>query len=201
MLSSSKLATALRKVSVTSEHGPWVRSLAYQHLLGAPPGLSGKPQPLWGGGSKIHGARFTPQSSFDSIYVAEDPITALAEVWALVMLPNAPIPVLSHPLVLVSLDGILHNLLDLTEAITLKTLSTTIQEVTGPWATSAHPPTQSLGQAAHDSGRITGIKYGSARNPQGVNIVVFPDRIHLSTGIYLAVHDPHGHLNQRLGSP
>ena len=54
-------------------------------------------------------------------------------------------------------------------------------------------------RAHYESGRITGIKFGSARNPHGLNIVVFPDRIHIVPGMYLAVHDPHGHLNARLG--
>ncbi len=193
MLPPARLAKTLAKVPLTSAHGPWTRSIGFQHLVGA------RSQPLWGGASKIKGARFTPPRSFDSIYIANDPITALTEVWTLVMLPSAPLPVLSHPLVIISLEGILHCLLDLTDPAILTALDTTIQEVTGPWTTSLNPPTQALGQAAYDSGRVAGIKYGSARNPQGLNIVVFPDRLGVSSGMYLAVHDPHGHLNQRIG--
>lgn len=201
MLPASKLPGVLSKISLTSAHGPWTRCVAYKHLLGPPPGLSGRPQPLWGGASKINGARFTPPRSFDSIYMASDPITSLTEVWAVIMLPNGPVPAFSAPQVAISIDGILHELLDVTEAKSLKSLSTTIQEVTGPYATCQMPPTQILGQAAYDSGRIAGIKYGSARHPGGLNIVLFPDRIRLAPGMYLAVHDPHGHLNQRLGTP
>jgi RES domain-containing protein len=194
MLPTPKLIKALAKVPLVSAHGPWTRSIGFQHLIGA------EPQPLWGGASRINGARFTPRGSFDSIYLANDPITALTEVWALIMLPNAPLPVLSNPLVIISLDGILHNLLDLNDQGTLASLNTTLQEVTGPWATALQPPTQLLGQAAYDSGRITGIKYGSAKNPRGLNLVVFPDRIAISPGIFLEVHDPQGYLKQRIGS-
>jgi RES domain-containing protein len=201
MLSASRLTGTLSKISLISAHGPWTRCVGYEHLLGPPLGLAGKPQPLWGGASKINGARFTPPGSFDSIYIASDPITSLTEVWAVIMLPNGPVPAISAPQVVVSIEGIIHNLLDVTNAKCLQSLNTTIQEVTGPYATSQMPPTQVLGQAAYDSGRITGIKYSSARNPGGLNIVLFPDRIPLSSGMYLAVHDPHGRLNQRIGTP
>ena len=101
MLPSPKLSRALGKVPLVNAHGPWTRSIGFQHLAGL------KPQPLWGGASKVNGARFTPRGSFDSIYLANDPITALTEVWALIMVPKAPLPVLSNPLVILSLDGIL----------------------------------------------------------------------------------------------
>ena len=201
MLPASRLSTALSRIALTSAHGPWSRCIAYEHLLGPPPGLSGRPRPLWGGASKINGARFTPPGSFDSVYIASDPITSLTEVWAVLMLSNGLVPVISVPLVVISIEGIMHNLLDLTDAKSLKLLNTTLQEVTGPYATSHLPPTQVLGQSAYDSGRVAGIKDGSARNPGGLNIVLFPDRIQFSPGMYLAVHDPHGHLNQRLGTP
>jgi len=90
--------------------------------------------------------------------------------------------------------------LDLTDAGTLAALGTTEQEMTGTWVKAAHPPTQVLAQAAYDSGRIAGIKYGSAKHAGGVNLVVFPDRISLSVGNYLEVYDPHGNLTQRIGA-
>jgi RES domain-containing protein len=162
--------------------------------------MSPKPRPLWGGGPKIKGARFTPRQSFDSIYMAGDPVTALTEVWALVMLPHLSLPVLSNPLVIFSLEGILHNLLDLTDSPTIETLNTSVQEVTGPWASNPDAPTQSLGRAAYESGRIAGIKYGSAKNPTGLNFVIFPDRISISPGMYVAVRDPRGHFDEIIGT-
>ena len=174
--------------------------MQYRHLLGPPPGLTGPPQPLWGGAAKLAGARFTPQGGFDSIYLAENPITAFIEVSALVMLPGGPVPVCTPPWVIVTVDGILNNLLDLTDAATLTALGTTAQEVTGTWATTPHPPTQLLGQLAYDLGRIAGIKYASAKHPGGLNFVVFPDRISVAAGNFLEVYDPHGSLAQRIGA-
>ena len=101
---------------------------------------------------------------------------------------------------IVTVDGILNNLLDLTDAATLTALGTTAQEVTGTWATTPHPPTQLLGQLAYDLGRIAGNKYASAKHPGGLNFVVFPDRISVAAGNFLEVYDPHGSLAQRIGA-
>jgi hypothetical protein len=60
MLPLLQLATALATVKLVSSHGPWSRAIGYRYLLGPPPGLTGPPQPLWGGAAKLAGARFTP---------------------------------------------------------------------------------------------------------------------------------------------
>lgn len=198
MLPLLQLAAALQSAALVSAHGPWSRAIGYRHLLGPPPGQTGPPQPLWGGAAKTAGARFTPIGGFDSIYLAHDPITAFIEVSALILLPGGPVPVRSAPWVVVSVDGIINNLLDLTDATTLAALATTAQEMTGTWAATPHPPTQLVGQLAYDSGRIAGIKYASAKHPGGLNVVVFPDRLAIAAGNYLEVYDPHGHLAQRL---
>ena len=200
MLPLLQLAAALANATLVSAHGPWSRAIGYRHLLGPPPGLTGPSQPLWGGAAKLAGARFTPPGGFDSIYLAHDPITAFIEVSALVLLPGGPVPVRTAPWVVVSVDGILNNLLDLTDAATLTALGTTAQEMTGTWAATPHPPTQLLGRLAFDSGRIAGIKYASAKRPGGLNLVVFPDRISVSAGNVLEVYDPHGNLAQRIGA-
>jgi RES domain-containing protein len=199
MLPPLQLATALAAARLASTHGPWSRTVEYRHLLGPPHGLTGPPQPLWGGAAKIAGARFTPQGGFDSIYLAHDPVTAFIEVSALILLPNGPVPVCTPPWVIVTVDGVMDNLLDLTDAATLAALGTTAQEMTGTWVTTPHPPTQLLGRMAYDSSRIAGIKYASAKHPGGLNLVVFPDRIPVAAGSFLQVYDPHGNLAQRLG--
>jgi RES domain-containing protein len=199
MLPLPQLAATLAAARLTSAHGPWSRVVEYRHLLYPPPGQTGPPQPLWGGAAKIAGARFTPQGSFDSIYLARDPITAFVEVSALILLPNGPAPVFTPPWVIVTVDGIMNNLLDLTDPATLTTLGTTAQEMTGTWVTHAHPPTQLLGRTAYDSGCIAGIKYASAKHPGGINLVVFPARIPGAAGSFLHVYDPRRNLDQRIG--
>jgi hypothetical protein len=92
MLPHLQLAAALVTVKLVSSHGPWSRAIGYRYLLGPPPGLTGPPQPLWGGAAKLAGARFTPQGGFDSIYLSHDPITAFIEVSAWFSCPAAPCP-------------------------------------------------------------------------------------------------------------
>jgi RES domain-containing protein len=198
MLPARQLTAALAKIQLTSAAGPWSRAIGYRYLLSPPPGLTGPPQPLWGGAAKLVGARFTPKGGFDSIYLAHDPVTAFLEVSALILLPGGPLPVRSAPWVIVTVDGTLGNLLDLTQAPTLAMLGTSEQEVTGTWANMPHPPTQLLGRLAYDSGRIAGIRYASAKHPGGLNLVVFPDRVSVAPGSFLQVYDPHGNLAQRL---
>jgi RES domain-containing protein len=198
MLPPVHLAAALSRARLVSVHGPWSRVIGYRHLLGPPPGQTGPPQPLWGGAAKIAGARFTPAGGFDSIYLARDSITAFIEVSALILFPGGPVPVRSAPWVVISVDGNLKHVLDLTNPVTLAALGTSAQEMTGTWATLPHPPTQLLGQLAYGSERIAGIKYASAKNPGGVNLVVFSDRIPVAADNYLEVYDPHGNLFQRL---
>ncbi len=200
MWSGVKLRHALSRVNLIAVHGPWSRVVGFRYLLQPPPGQRGAPQPLWGGASAIRGARFTPQGGFDSIYLAWDPVTALLEVQALVQLAGATVPLRSAPWAMVSVDGIISHVLDLTNPAVLKALGTNEQEMTGAWARSTHPPTQALARAAYDSGLITGIKYGSAKHTGGLNLVVYPDRLVPPSCDYLAVHDPHGNLAQRLGA-
>ena len=200
MLSEVELGAALSAAKLRAVHGPWSRTIVCRHLVGPPPSASITRQPLWGGAAKLFGARFTPKEGFDSIYLADDPITALTEVSALVALPGGPVPVRVAPLVIITADGVVSRVLDLTDAATLALLGTNEQEISGTWVKVARPPTQVLAQGAYDFGGIAGIRYPSAKHAGGVNLVVFPDRLAGSPSDYLEAYDPDGHLAQRLGS-
>lgn len=195
-----EFAAALAIVPLAAVHGPWSRAIGYRHLQGPPPGLSGPPQPLWGGAARMVGARFTPPGSFDSLYLADNPVTAFLEVSALIQLPGGPVPVLAAPWVVVSVEGELNHVLDLTQPAILAALGITPAEVTAPWVTAANPPMQVLGRLTHRSRRVVGIRYASAKHPGGTNLVVFPERLDIASGNYLEVYDPHRQLSQRLGS-
>lgn len=197
--SAPALSAALSKVPRLSLHGPWWRVIAFRHVLNAPGATTGRPQPLWGGAAAIYGARFTPKGAFDCIYLAEDPNTALLEVQALVLIPGGSIALASAPWVLVTVEGILRDLVDLTDSRTLQALGTTMQELTGSWTLLPVPPTQKLARAAYDLGNITGFKYASAKNPGKSNFIVFSDRLTPPAPNYLEVLDPHKNLAQHLG--
>ena len=197
MLPPAQIADALSTIKLVSAHGPWSRAVGYRFLLNPPTGMAGAPQPLWGGSARIAGARFTPKAaSTPSILLTIR--SRPSSKSALLLLPGGPVPIRSAPWVVVSVDGVVSNILDLTDASTLLALGTTEQEMAGAWVRAARPPTQALAQAAYGSGRIAGIKYGSAKRPGGLNLVVFPGRISVSPANYLEVYDPHGNLAQRI---
>lgn len=205
MLAEAELRQVLPTLPTRVVHGPWYRAVGYAVLQGppseAPPGSS--PQPLWPGGPKGKGARFTPKGGFDSIYVASDPDTAFAESNRVFLVPGGPtFPLRSAPTVTLTIDGIIVEVLDLADATILANLGTSIAELTGDWrytqSTGAIPPTQLLATVAYESQTVHGLLYISAKNPeQGRNLVVFTDRFGCGQACSLEVYDPSGQLYQR----
>jgi len=196
MLATPELETALTSARLIATHGPWTRAVMYRHLITRRARL----RPLWGGAARVNGARFTPKDSFDSIYLAWDAVTAFAEVQALILLSIGRMQALTPPWVVVTVNGVVSGVLDLTDPRILAHLGTNEQELTGSWEAGTEPPTQRLGRAVFESGRIVGIKYPSVKDRGGENLMVFPDRLSLTPTDYLEVYDPHGHLAQRIGA-
>jgi len=204
MLPESQLRAVLDKLAPRTVHGPYSRCVGYHNLVRRPgrmPPAVG-PQPLWGMGSRIYGARFTPKGAFETIYLAEDPITALAEVALVIQDPRlAPSTYLTPPWVQIAVEGVLVSVLDLTQPEVQAELGTNRQELTGEWfgtqTQGMEPPTQMLGRVCHETARFDGIRSHSSKNPPyGVCVAVFPDR--LNPPAFIEVYDPHGNLAQRL---
>lgn len=194
--------TLLKKLStlkLITEKGPWSRMVPFENLIGPPPGAptGSPPRPLWPEGAKDNGQRFTPKGSFDTAYLASDPVTAMVEVGSVLIGPAGPIPLVGGPKVLVSITGVVHNVLDTTNSFTQKELSTTVSELTGAWAYvtgGGMAPTQILGLAAYACKRVHAIKYHSSKNISlGTCLAVFPDRLDPTKEI-LEVFDPSGKL-------
>jgi len=189
---------ALRKVLPTLPRvplrGPWYRAVNYDHL--APPaGVA--VQPLWPGSAARKGARFTPRSvtsgapgsaahGIDCLYLAEDELTPLLEITGVLRPAGSRIPLLFEPQVMMTVDGVLSDVLDLTDVSTQQALATTHQELTGSWLVEQAsylagqgppPPTQVLGQEAFGARRVVGLRYPSSKNPKGVGLVVFTSRL------------------------
>jgi hypothetical protein len=93
MLASGSLAKVLPTLPRLTIHGVWSRAIGFHLLKAPPPGApSGSPaQPLWPGGAARLGARFTPKGSFGSVYLADDPVTALHEVVSVFTPPMVPL--------------------------------------------------------------------------------------------------------------
>ena len=115
MLAEPDLNTALRKISPQTVHGFYCRFVEFRHLGTTSPRPAPDLRPLWGLGSKLYGGRFTPKGAFEAIYLAEDRVTAMAEVSAVLYSPQAPMPLTAQPpRVLITVEGILLRVLDLT---------------------------------------------------------------------------------------
>jgi hypothetical protein len=156
--------------------------------------------------------RFTPKAppatAINGLYLGTDELTTIAEVSGVLRPPGSPVAIIFRPLVLVSVLGVLTNLLDTTDPVVQAKLGTNQQELTGDWAKAqvkylagagSMPPTQVLGQAAFDVGGIVGLIYETTKSPtNGKGILVFTDRL-VAAGIYVELYnEPGGKLQQRI---
>lgn len=152
----------------------------------------------------LQGARFTPANGFGTLYLASDPLTALMETQAVFLTTRGTVIGANlQPWTILGVDGVLTNVLDLSESAVQAQLGRSLAELTGDWLISqsavGRSPTQALGQATFDSGRIVAIRYVSARNTAaGYGIAVFAQWLVQGGASYLHVVDPHRHLDQRL---
>lgn len=159
-------------------------------------------RPLYNLGAPVAGARYTPLGGPPSLYLAEDPDTATAEVnpvYARLRQQNPPIAVVIPPCVLFSVQAALYEVLDLTDPAIQSALQTDTQELTGAWRVavpSPLPPTQRLGKLAFESGVIQALRYPSAQLPACACYVVFTER--LTGAAFIEVFDPDGNLRERL---
>lgn len=193
--------------------GPWYRVVKFDHLKGPPPGAKKKSpvQPLWPGGAASNGARFTPQSAgagIKGLYLATDVMTAVEEVAQVLRPPGSPVALVFEPYALLTVQGVLTNLVDISSATIQAKLGTNHTELTGDWKTAQDkylagigpvPPTQVLGRAAFRAGGIVGLCYDSSKSSTGgKGILVFTDRLK-SAGNYVELYNKAGRsLQQRL---
>lgn len=210
MLAAPAMAAALAGLPLIKVDGRFWRAVKNEYLQGPPPGAppGSGPQPLWPGAAPRHGARYTPLGGPDSLYLATDQLTALAEVDALLYDPDAGlVPGDEHdPLLIFECKVHLPAVLDLCDASVQRALATSKAELTRPWlrAQSRHkagrgplPITQELGQAAFTTGKILALRYPSRKRPRANNLVVFTDHL-TSIGGSVVLRDTSGTLRQSL---
>ena len=214
MLPVTKLRRALAKQPRVSYSGPWYRAVVFDYLLKPPPGVTaGSPvQPLWPGGARRKGARFTPKETpapgIDCLYLATDELTPMLEVSGVLRPPGSPVPLVFEPQVLMTVRGVLTNIVDITQLGVQTALGTSHAELTGDWLVPQEqylagkgpmPPTQVLGQAAYEDGNILGLAYRSTKSStSSLGIVVFTERL-AKVFSYLELYNKiGGTLQQRL---
>ena len=103
--------------------------------------------------------------------------------------PGSPVASLFEPQLLMTIDGALTDILDLTDPATQTALRTTSKELTAPWliqqakhlaGQGPAPATQVLGREAYGSGTIVGLRYSSSKNPKDFGVIVFTTRLTLT---------------------
>ncbi len=202
MLDAVGLARALAAVPLVSLSGVWHRAIDHEYLTGPPSGFpaGSPPQPLWAGGAKEKGGRFTPKGSFDTLYICSDPTTAMLEVDAVFKPPKGPlISARRNPLTLTQAKGVLEAVLDLMNEDVQEALGTNEPELTGKWRTATNPPTHVLGTAVQACGRILAIRsYSSKNRGAGTILAVFTDHLSRFPPSFVEVVDSSGKLKQRL---
>jgi RES domain-containing protein len=146
MLTADALRRALRQVELVEASGPWVRAIDAHLLVGPPPGSppGASPDPLWAGGARKHGARFTPKGGFETLYLASDLVTVGREIGTI--FPSGAVSPTKSPFTVAHVTGHLVGVLDLTNASVLPALRTSVDEMTGPWRLARSPPTHRLAQ-------------------------------------------------------
>jgi RES domain-containing protein len=200
MLHQEELRSALGSIPAVTIDGPWLRAVDARLLL---PGPAGSPDgttsgPLWGGGARIHGARYTPKGSFDSLYLASDLETLGAEIGAVVGASHRVSPT-KDPFTVVHVRGRLTHVLDLRDPAVRDALATTREELAAPWRFEPSPPTQRLGDATHGSKRFVALVAPSARGRgRGFVLAVFTERLGQFPPSFLEAVDASGTLSRRL---
>ncbi len=179
------------------------RAVRARHLKRVPP------EPLYHLGSTANGARYTPLGGPSGLYLASDQPTAYAELRDLFCdAGGKPLPLKPHdPVVTIYAETEVSGVLDLTDRHIRRALGVTKLGITGEWrpemdqylaGLAAMPLTQQVGQAAHATRRVRGIRFPSARWKGGVCLVVFPDRLVAAEGDRVEAVDGTGTLAQFL---
>ncbi|MFO1352793.1 MAG: RES family NAD+ phosphorylase [Gammaproteobacteria bacterium] len=144
-------------------------------------------------GSYRLGGRYNLANTFEALYLADSPITALQEVEMLFRQDEKLFPVKGAPRILLSVEVTLSAVLDLTDVKIQKALGTNPQELTGSWiavnAAGHAAPTQMLGQACFRHEAIEGLKVPSARDHKAFNLAVFPENLKVASDLRVFDHE------------
>ncbi|MGL5941442.1 MAG: RES family NAD+ phosphorylase [Waterburya sp.] len=190
MLESEKLNSVIAELPTISEAGVVYRFIKAKYLN----------EPLSSIGSLKVGGRYNIKNQFEALYLANNPITALREIRAIVETSSEIIASRIPPYVLLSIEYNLRKIVDLTDDNCQKALVTNIQELTGNWlymqSIGQIAPTQSLGLAVYQSKNIEALKVPSATAPNQYNLVIFTQN--LSSESLLTVYDNTGTIQAQL---
>lgn len=188
MLGGVELLHVLNAAPLTPLAGPFHRYVRHTFIASA---LStGTPlHILTGEWARRNGGRFNFPDRFRTTYLALDEVTARIEAER-VLAPFVHLPI----------AGSLQRVLRLDDPAIAKLLQLSLPEIQADWrfpnARGIEVPTQRLGHAAYNAGRVEAIAYPSTADPGGICLAVFTER--LTPGSFLEIHDPEGVIRERV---
>lgn len=165
----------LRRVATLVAHASALRDVVFRC---SEPTYATKDDLLTGEGSRKHGGRWNPPSSFVTVYAAFSDATALAEAKAHFLYYGLD-PADGLPRTLVAVDVKLARVLDLTDGTVRKTLGVSATRMRGDdWRKlnrgGAESLTQAIGRAGYESG-LEGLIVPACDG--GRNVVWFPGNL------------------------
>ena len=195
MLPAGELDAAVATIEPVAVAGPFFRTVAFKYLRAAgrvaPDILSGVP-------GRERGGRYNQAGGARTTYIAESAETALNE-GIRPFLGSGVAPALTRPLVMLTVRGQLHRVLDLLDPRVQARVGTNAAELVAPYlldALKGETATQRLGRLAYLSGRFEAIRGPSAQRAAGHTIAVFSERVVAPSK--LEVYDPDGILTEQL---
>jgi RES domain-containing protein len=185
LIQERQLAKTLASLDAIRVRGTFFRSIDYAFLA--------RGTPLSAIGSVAAGGRYNPRNTFEALYLADNPETALFETQALMACGLRLIGVKQPPRVMLALDATLQSALDLEDELTLGALEIAREDLCDPqWRLKCERGepvlTHRVGAAAR-AAKLEALRVPSAVRPLGANLVIFPDRLRKGSSIELYVGD------------
>jgi len=131
----------------------------------------------------LDGGRYNLKNTFEVLYMAPDPETAIAET---IKPHNFKLP----PKIIITIDVIFQNILNLEDQYVLEHLGLKTKQLFCSWRIPSDKETytQTLGRIIHETKIFEGIRYPSVIVKNKYNLGIFPDR--LRKGSRIKIYDP-----------
>jgi len=162
--------------------GYWYRNVSIEFIS----------HPLGGVGSILGGGRYNLPDSFEVLYMAPDPHTAIEEA------KREPFDKKMPPQLLITAEIKTQVILNLEDKAIINALGIIEEKLFKPWRYPKYKEayTQALGRIIYGYNIFEGIRYPSAKIENKYNLAIFPNRLRKNSEI--KVYDPNKIIEQVL---
>jgi len=173
----------LNRISVIAIKKPYYRSIGVERLN----------NPIEALQSKLNGGRYNFIGSFEALYLAPNPFTAIKESLKEFKENSKVFDFKFPPKVTITVEVEVEHIIDLQDGRVIRALGIEEHKLIKPWrytqdVLGKEAYTQILGRLIYESAKFDGIRYPSAKVSKEYNLVIFPDRLKEISQI--SVYDP-----------